>query len=123
MPRSNGDAAPASYLTDGSWPDGPLAGHAPVSAVYAQAFARRLREVIQRRGLNPFAIERLTGVNRRTIERTLKGQVLPDFGAIARLETALETDLWPGRQPEWNMQERQHAIEPPNTPEPGHTFG
>lgn len=98
MPRSNGDDAPASYLADGQWPDGRLRGDAPVSALYAQAFARRLRDVIGELGLNPFAVERITGVNRRTIERTLKGQVLPDFGAVARLEAELEVDLWPRRE-------------------------
>ncbi|MDT0318561.1 helix-turn-helix domain-containing protein [Streptomyces millisiae] len=113
MPRSHGDAAPASYLAHGRWPDGRLRADAPISAVYAQAFARRLREVIDERGLNPFAVERVTGVNRRTIERTLKGQVLPDFGAIARLEAALDVDLWPGRQREdadEGAEERSQAL-------------
>ncbi|MEV8389160.1 MULTISPECIES: helix-turn-helix transcriptional regulator [unclassified Streptomyces] len=98
MPRSHGDDAPASYLAEGVWPDGRLREDAPVSAVYAQTFARRLRTVIGERGLNPFAVERITGVSRRTVERTLKGQVLPDFGAVARLETELGVDLWPRRE-------------------------
>lgn len=42
------------------------------------------------------AVEREAQVSRRTVERTLKGEVLPDFGAIARLEEWLGTDLWPG---------------------------
>ncbi|GAA0899291.1 hypothetical protein GCM10009574_083530 [Streptomyces asiaticus] len=98
VPRSQGDAAPASYLADGTWPDGRLREDAPVSAVYAQAFSRRLRAVLEEMGLNPFAVERITGVSRRTVERTLKGQVLPDFGAVARLETELGVDLWPRRE-------------------------
>ncbi|MEU0693850.1 helix-turn-helix transcriptional regulator [Streptomyces niveus] len=98
MPRSHGDDAPASYLAEGAWPDGQLRADAPVSAVYARAFALRLREVIEERGLNPYAVERITGVSRRTVERTLKGQVLPDFGAVARLETELGADLWPRRE-------------------------
>ncbi|MEU9603390.1 transcriptional regulator [Streptomyces sp. NPDC048057] len=98
MPRSQRDAAPATYLADGTWPDGPLREDAPISAVYAQAFSRRLGAVIEELGLNPFAVQRITGVNRRTIERTLKGLVLPDFGAIARLESELGVDLWPRRE-------------------------
>ncbi|MEU0278790.1 helix-turn-helix transcriptional regulator [Streptomyces sp. NPDC006195] len=98
MPRSNGDDAPASYLAEGAWPDGQLRAGAPVSAVYAREFALRLRTVIEERGLNPYAVERITGVSRRTVERTLKGQVLPDFGAVARLETELGADLWPRRE-------------------------
>ncbi|MCZ4118686.1 MULTISPECIES: transcriptional regulator [unclassified Streptomyces] len=98
MPRSNRDDAPASYLAAGSWPDGPLRADAPVSARYAQVFARRLRDVIAERALNPFAVERITGVNRRTVERALRGLVLPDFGAVARLETELDVDLWPRRE-------------------------
>ncbi|MET8682352.1 transcriptional regulator [Streptomyces sp. NPDC004647] len=100
MPRSHGDDAPATYLAAGAWPDGQLREGAPVSAIYAQEFSRRLRDVIAERGLNPLAVERATGVNRRTIERTLKGLVLPDFGALARLEAELETDLWPRRKRE-----------------------
>ncbi|WDN54827.1 transcriptional regulator [Streptomyces clavuligerus] len=98
MPRSHGDDAPAAYLAEGTWPDGRLRDDAPVSAVYAQAFTRRLRDAIGEMGLNPFAVERVTGVGRRTVERTLKGLVLPDFGAIARLETGLGADLWPRRE-------------------------
>ncbi|GAA1894294.1 helix-turn-helix domain-containing protein [Streptantibioticus ferralitis] len=107
MPRSHGDDAPASYLAEGQWPDGRLRDDAPVSAVYAQAFTRQLRAVIGERGLNPFAIERTCGVSRRTIERTLKGRTLPDFGAIARLEAALKVDLWPRREHARNAEEQQ----------------
>jgi transcriptional regulator with XRE-family HTH domain len=44
------------------------------------------------------SIEREARVSRRTIERVLAGEVLPDFGALARLEQWLEADLWPGSE-------------------------
>lgn len=47
-------------------------------------------------GFNPNALGRGSGVSRKTIERTLAGEVLPAFGAMARLEEALGLDLWPG---------------------------
>lgn len=97
VPRSSGDHAPVSYLTSGTWPDGRLRTDAPLSAIYGQEFTKRLRTVIDQRGLNPLAIQKATGVSRRTIERALKGEVLPDFGALARLESGLDVDLWPDR--------------------------
>lgn len=97
MPRSAGDAAPREYLARGQWPDGDLRGDAPISAVYGQAFSVRLRKALAERG-NPSQreVEREAGVGRKTVERTLRGEVLPDFGAMARLESWLGVDLWPG---------------------------
>lgn len=99
MPRSAGDAAPREYLARGQWPDGDLRGDAPVSAVYGQAFSVRLRQALAERG-NPSLreAEREAGVSRKTVERTLRGEVLPDFGAMARLESWLGTGLWPGTE-------------------------
>ncbi|PYC88418.1 transcriptional regulator [Streptomyces tateyamensis] len=97
MPRSQRDEAPVLYLLHGVWPEGRLRDDAPASARYGQIFAQRLKRVIAERGLNPLKIEKTIGVNRRTVERTLRGAVLPDFGAIARLEDGLQVGLWPCR--------------------------
>ena len=69
------------------------------SAVYAQEFVNRLLKALEARG-NPSlrSIEREARVSRRTVERVLAGEVLPDFGALARLDQWLEADLWPGRE-------------------------
>lgn len=98
MPRSSGDAAPREYATapDG-WLDAALVDDSPVSALYALEFARRLRECVRASGLSLRTIEARSGVSRKTIERVLSGEVLPAFGAIARLEVFFEADLWPGR--------------------------
>lgn len=97
MPRSAGDLPPREYLARGQWPDGALRKDAPASAVYGREFARRLRGALAERG-NPSLreIEREAAVSRKTIERALRGEVLPDFGALARLEQWLGVDLWPG---------------------------
>lgn len=72
---------------------------APLSAVYGQQFVLRLTQALKAKGEPSLhAVEREAQVSRRTVERTLKGEVLPDFGAIARLEEWLEADLWPGRE-------------------------
>ncbi|WP_202817120.1 hypothetical protein [Serinicoccus sp. CUA-874] len=60
-------------------------------------------------GLSLRAAEREAQVSRKTIERTLDGEVLPDFGAIARLEEWLSRDLWPG--PEIRAGRDRHAAE------------
>lgn len=99
MPRSAGDLAPHEYLARGQWPTGQLKKGAPLSAVYGQSFVLRLTEALKAKGEPSLhAVEREAQVSRRTVERTLKGEVLPDFGAIARLEEWLEADLWPGRE-------------------------
>lgn len=97
MPRSGGDAAPREYISRGQWPTGRLRTDAPASAAYGQEFVNRLLTALEAKG-NPSlrSIEREARVSRRTIERVLAGEVLPDFGALARLEQWLEVDLWPG---------------------------
>lgn len=97
MPRSGGDAAPREYVARGQWPSGRLRKDAPASAVYARAFVLRLLKALEAKGSPSMrSIEREARVSRRTIERVLAGEVLPDFGALARLEQWLEADLWPG---------------------------
>ncbi|MCT1616440.1 hypothetical protein [Kocuria marina] len=97
MPRSGGDAAPREYVARGQWPSGRLRKDAPASAVYGQEFVKRLLKALKAKGGPSMrSIEREARVSRRTIERVLAGEVLPDFGAVARLEVWLEADLWPG---------------------------
>lgn len=97
MPRSGGDASPRTYIVRGQWPTGTLRADAPASARYGQVFVVRLQEALSALG-NPSVrlVAREAAVSRTTIERTLAGEVLPDFGAVARLEDWLGLDLWPG---------------------------
>lgn len=112
MPRSGGDAPPCEYVAHGGWPSGSLVPDAPASARYAQVFVQRLGGALTTMGLSLRAVEREAGVNRLTVDRVLAGQVLPDFGAIARLEEWLGLDLWPG--PEMRAQKDQRATRDKN---------
>ncbi|MCT2008382.1 hypothetical protein [Micrococcus lylae] len=116
MPRSGGDAAPRDYIATGTWPDGTLTHDAPASARYGQVFTQRLRAALKAKG-NPSsrAVARETQVSRNSLDRALEGATLPDFGAIARLEEWLDTDLWPGPE----MRERARPAHPSPTPNPG----
>ena len=103
MPRSQGDLAPRAYVVDdgsGDWIVSELVSDAPISAVYAQAFAARLREQVRASGMtiNALGTSADLGVGRKTLERVLAGEVVPTFGAIARLERFFDADLWPGPQ-------------------------
>lgn len=97
MPRSGGDAAPRTYVARGQWPTGTLRKDAPASARYGQVFVVRLQQALKALGDPSIRlVAREAAVSRTTIERTLDGEVLPDFGAVARLEDWLGVDLWPG---------------------------
>lgn len=103
MPRPQGERAPREYVAvrdGGDWAVAALVDDAPVSARYAQVFARRLRECVRASGLSINALGTRTelGVGRKSLERVLAGEVLPTFSAIARLETYFDADLWPGPQ-------------------------
>jgi lambda repressor-like predicted transcriptional regulator len=97
MPRSNNDQLPATYVTVGKWPHARLADDAPISAHYAQALARNLQAAIDTSGLVLRALGEKSGVSHATVSRLLRGLVLPDIGTIARLEEALDADVWPRR--------------------------
>ncbi|MEV5140621.1 helix-turn-helix transcriptional regulator [Streptomyces syringium] len=96
MPRSNNDQLPATYVASGDWPHARLAEDAPVSAHYGQAFARNLAQAMATSDIGLRALGDKAGVSHATISRLLRGMVLPDMGTLARLETALGADLWPG---------------------------
>lgn len=61
----------------------------------ALEFARRLEEITL--GLSRRQVESDTGVSRETIRRLLDGRSWADGLTIARLERALDSDLWPRR--------------------------
>ncbi|MFB6981582.1 helix-turn-helix domain-containing protein [Streptomyces scopuliridis] len=72
-----------------------LAPEAPVTARFGLAFAQNLYTAMVRRGLSDRALAKLAGMSHNTIGRLVRGEVLPDLGTIARLEVAIESDLYP----------------------------
>ena len=95
VPRSDADRAPINYATSGTWPEVTLGPGAPVSAHFARAFVRRLDTALADTGLSGRAVAGIAGVAHTTVQRVLRGEVLPDLGTIARLEVALGVDLYP----------------------------
>ena len=87
------DGPPASYLVAGDWPDGRIAGSPEAEAVRLLVLA--LREAMGAAGLRETA--RAADVNHASLRRLLLGESWPDVVTLARLERALDTDLWPGR--------------------------
>lgn len=96
MPRSQNDQLPLTYVVSGTWPTAELAADAPPSAHYGQALALRLDEAIARADVSLRVLGERAGVSHATISRLRRGEVLPDIGTIARLETTLGAPLWPG---------------------------
>ena len=88
---------PRAYLVSGTWPHGQLADH--YGARVAQALSARLAAAMAERQMSVAELSRRSGVARPTIDNVLAGQVWCDLLTIANLEHALDTDLWPGRDP------------------------
>ncbi|MFJ7280848.1 helix-turn-helix domain-containing protein [Kitasatospora sp. NPDC098663] len=96
MPRSSNDKTPLSYVRSGNWPDARLDPEAPLSAYCGLVLARDLATMMAAAGLSLRAVGERAGVAHSTIARILGGEVLPDIGTLARLEDALDHQLWPG---------------------------
>ena len=89
-------AHPRDYLAgDASWPSGRLVAHAPPEARLARALSRRLHKA--KAGDSARAVARAAGVSPQAVLNILNGTTWGDLPAIARLETALDTNLW-GRE-------------------------
>lgn len=71
------------------WPDAP--SDEPVTEV-ARQFAVRLRDAIGDRSIRSVAVT--AGLNHVTLLNVLSGKAWPDLATIARLELALNTDLY-----------------------------
>ncbi|MFD7224527.1 multiprotein-bridging factor 1 family protein [Streptomyces sp. NPDC059892] len=66
-------------------------------AKVAQALAERLSTEMESTGWSVAELSRRSEVSRLAIANVLAGKVWPDLLTIARLEKALDRDLWPGR--------------------------
>ncbi len=91
-PRHRELRPPAAYVEAGEWPAARLSG--PRLVLYAQEFAFRLEAAINNRSVREVA--RLAGISHSTLLAVLGGERWPDMVTIAKLEEALEADLWPG---------------------------
>ncbi|WP_055530106.1 helix-turn-helix domain-containing protein [Streptomyces graminilatus] len=90
-----GDKAPHAY-TDGEWPaEVSVHADAPPGVHYALVLARALDDALTRRGLSQRSASTRAGLNATAVGRIIRGLVYPDLSTIARLETALQTDLLP----------------------------
>ncbi|MDE0664832.1 MAG: helix-turn-helix transcriptional regulator [Acidimicrobiaceae bacterium] len=84
---------PREHLVQGhAWPEGRLTDDAPEEARLIQELGKRLRAAMGDRGLEE--IERLSGVNKTSISRMLRGESWGTLPVIARLERVLGADLW-----------------------------
>ncbi|MEU4511808.1 helix-turn-helix transcriptional regulator [Nonomuraea wenchangensis] len=95
------DQAPNTYIVSGEWPHAELSPDAPIGAHAEQEIARRLKAAMEARGLTHRSLGERSGLGWRTIGRVLLGDVYPDVATLARLEEALDTEIYPTR---WHRQ-------------------
>ena len=91
-------AHPRDYLAeDASWPDGRLVANAPREAFLARAVARRLRKAKDRDNYSVRGVASAADISPQAVLNLLNGTTWGDLPTIARIEAALDTDLW-GRE-------------------------
>ena len=84
---------PKDHLIQGhAWPEGRLSSDPPKEARLVQELVKRLKHAMGDRGLEK--IEKMSGVNKTSISRLLRGESWGTLPVIARLEQALGEDLW-----------------------------
>ena len=74
------------------WPYGQLQDGAPPEALLAQALAQRLHQ--QKTGQTLKDITERAGITTDALSRLLRGETWGTLPIIARLEKALDTNLW-----------------------------
>ncbi|MFJ9033598.1 multiprotein-bridging factor 1 family protein [Streptomyces sp. NPDC102274] len=95
MARSRDHQPPADFVAHGQWPLVTLVPDAPLTARFGAAFALNLYTAMTGQGLSDRALAKRAGFSHTTVGRIARGEVLPDLGTIARLEVALQADLYP----------------------------
>ena len=84
---------PKDHLIKGhAWPEGRLRRIAPKEALLVQELVKRLKDAMGDKSLEQ--IEELSGVNKTSISRLLRGESWGTLPVIARLEQVLGEDLW-----------------------------
>lgn len=93
MARNRDLRAPATYAKQGEWPEGSLLE--PSLAEYARQFTLNLRAAIGSRSLRDVAAS--AGLSHVTLVGIIRGDRWPDTLTLAKLEEALDVELWPRR--------------------------
>lgn len=104
MSGPRGVGPPASYVVAGAWPHGAVSG--PAIVEYARLFALRLSQETSNRPIRDVA--RLAELSHSTLLAILHGQRWPDMATIAKLEDALDMDLWPGPEVRQHRRRSRH---------------
>jgi len=85
-------ARPAPRELAEGWPD---SGSTDVVGEVARQFAVNVQAAIGDRSVR--AVARDAGLDHTTLLAVLHGRSWPDLATVARLESGLGVDLWPGR--------------------------
>lgn len=83
-------------MVEGSWPTGRFDPEAPDAVAHAVAVAVALEAALT--GRNKSEVAELADIRRSTLYDLLAGNTWADMVTLAKLETCLETALWP-REP------------------------
>ncbi|WP_419927239.1 helix-turn-helix domain-containing protein [Candidatus Poriferisocius sp.] len=100
MPGRQPKPPPRHWGTAEEWHSASLSQQAPPSAALAQGIAKRLHQALARNRADnsgPGSARKAAAASDlsiTTITNILKGTVWPDMDTIARLEKALDADLW-----------------------------
>ncbi len=100
MPGRRPKHPPKHWGRTENWHSGGLSEKAPPSAALAQGIASRLHIAIEHNRANdtgPGSTSKAAAaanLSITTVTNILNGEVWPDIDTVARLETALNADLW-----------------------------
>ena len=90
------DRRPTCYVVDdGTWPDGPLKGDAPLEAQVARHIAAALRDYCDARKLSTYKAAKAAGMSQGAFYNLLSGRAWPAGAVVARIERNLSVALWP----------------------------
>ena len=87
-----GRQPPRTWVESGEWPNSRLAADAPRSVALAQGMAARLRAALE--GSSARKAAKAAEVSPTTVTGIANGTTWSDVDTIARLESALDADLW-----------------------------
>lgn len=96
MRRSFGSRAPREWIVEGTWPTGTFDAEAPDAVAHAVAVALALESALA--GRNKSEVAEAADIRRSTLYDLLAGNTWADMATLAKLETSLQTGLWP-REP------------------------
>lgn len=86
---------PATYIVEGTWPDGPFGPDAPVLTSAAARYTTAVRTELERRHWSIARLARETGMTAAWASRMLRGLAWPDLDAVVRIEQVLQLSFFP----------------------------